>query len=549
MQRNQCSPVMRGIVVAAVAIGCSAWLEGRAAGQPLPYTFKKITDSVATPGLGGVQCVGMNDLGTVAVQLSSNQLFRGRDAASLTLVAPSAFSQCPSINDNDEIAYTTGGPVGSTVLVKDAAGSITTLASSTTAPALYSPTTFLPSLNGAGRAVYMARDGGLGQPLKIAIAPTGTIVASDPPLTIVSPASMNDADVVAFAASASGTAGLYRGSAVPLLVSGDSISGGTILFSALQRPSVNNGGLMAFIGRLDIGGVTGIYGVYTTDGTSVSLVGTSPVDRFSLNDAGAVVYRRTLSGGAGSGLYLGRPGLIDQEVIGQGDPLDGSTVADTFIWHESLNDLGQVAFWAFLADGRQGIYVATPKWLNALSFASKVPACGPIAAKVTLTTAAPPGGLSVDLTSLNPSASVPLHVVVPAGKKSASFQIVPTPVLATAVGDIEATYGAQLVERVLRVRPISVKSVALAPNPVVGGAPVLGAVTLDCNAQPADLTVALSSTRPSAAAPATASIVVPQGTDSKTFNVTTAPVVAPTSATIKASALGTTKSKKLVVNP
>jgi hypothetical protein len=281
----------------------------------------------------------------------------------------------------------------------------------------------------------------------------------------------------------------------------------------------------------------------------VTLVGTSPVDRFSLNDSGSVVYRKTLSGGAGSGLYLGRPGLIDQEVIGQGDALDGSTVTNAFIWEESLNDLGQVAFWAHLADGRQGVYIATPKWLNALSFTAKAPACGPISAKVTLTTVAPPGGLTVDLATTHPSAAVPTQVVVPAGKKTASFSILPTPVLANSQDHIDATHGAQTVTRVLTIRPITVKSVSLTPNPVIGGNAVVGTVKLDCGAQPADLSVTLSSSKPSLAAATVSSLVIPQGSDNATFDVTTNPVSASTSATIKASALGTTKSKKLVINP
>ena len=132
------------------------YLNGTAWAQPLPYTFTKITDSVVTPGLGGVSCVGMNDLGTVVVRLNNQQLHRGRDEASFALVTASTFSLCPSINDSDEIAYTTGGPAGSTILVKNADGNVTTLASSTTPPSLYGPNTHFPSLNNIGRAVYVA---------------------------------------------------------------------------------------------------------------------------------------------------------------------------------------------------------------------------------------------------------------------------------------------------------------------------------------------------------------------------------------------------------
>ena len=73
-------------------------------------------------------------------------------------------------------------------------------------------------------------------------------------------------------------------------------------------------------------------------------------------------YRKNTSGGsaAGEGLYVGEPGSIDKRVIGFGDPLDGSTFQTGFLWEESLNNQGQIAFWAHLADGRQGVYRANP---------------------------------------------------------------------------------------------------------------------------------------------------------------------------------------------
>jgi hypothetical protein len=485
----------------------------------------------------------MNDLGTVVVN-AGGVLWRGRDAAAFAVVHPEMMVLCPSINDSDEIAYMRRiGTTAQLELVKDASGSETILATTLGSPGISTvKPTYLPSLNNAGRAVYLS---GVGETL--AVAPIGTTLT--PPANYVTPASMNDGDLIAFAAPdpSSSKAGLYRGSTAPLLQDGDAISGGTIVFNYLQRPGVNNSGTLAFRGRLDVGG-TGINGVYTTDGHSVTLVGTGLLDRFSLNESGSVAYRKNL-GGTGDGIYLGRPGLIDQEVIGPGDALDGSTFTSGFIWEESLNNLGQVAFYAHLADGRRGVYVATPKWLKALSFAGKVPACGPISGKVTLTTIAPPGGLRVDLATTHPSASVPTHVVVPAGKTAGSFSILPTPVLANSHDRIDATHGAQTISRVLTIRPITVKSVSLTPNPVTGGTSVVGTVTLDCGAQPADLVVALSSSNPALAAPAVSSLVIPQGSDNATFDVTTAAVSAPTSATIKAAALGLAKSKKLVINP
>jgi hypothetical protein len=48
------------------------------------------------------------------------------------------------------------------------------------------------------------------------------------------------------------------------------------------------------------------------------------------------------------------------KVIGGGDVLFGSQVQSLSIARESLNDQGQIAFTANLADGRHGVYVATP---------------------------------------------------------------------------------------------------------------------------------------------------------------------------------------------
>lgn len=66
---------------------------------------------------------------------------------------------------------------------------------------------------------------------------------------------------------------------------------------------------------------------------------------------------------------------------------------------------------------------------------------------------------------------------------------------------------------------------------------------------PCDITVALSSTQPTIAQPAVPSLLVPAGTRTKTFGVNTNTVTVSSSATIKATANGRAKSKKLVVNP
>jgi hypothetical protein len=273
-----------------------------------------------------------------------------------------------------------------------------------------------------------------------------------------------------------------------------------------------------------------------------------PLDRISLNDSGAVVYRQTLSGGAGSGIFIGRAGAIAQKIINQGDALDGSTITDAFIYEESLNNDGQVAFYAYLADGRRGVYRADPQWLSSLSFTQKIPGCGPVNGKVKLSAPAPFGGLVVTLANTNPGASVPLTVTVAKGKTTGTFAIDPDVVFANAVGTITASVAEQSVNRALTVRPITVSKLTLAPAVVAGGAPSTGTVSLDC-AAPHDITVALSSKTPAVAHPNSPSLFFPAGDTVLSFGIATTPVAANKNVSIKAAAFGTTKSKTLTVTP
>ena len=519
----------------------------------VPYVFTRIADTVQNPGtgLGGVNCVAMNGYGVVVVKTGTGAVMTGSGAAFST-VTPSSGTICPSINDVGEIAYVRPGPgPGIASLVRNANGVETTLARTDTAPNLSPGSSPHTAINDAGKVLYVSTSAaGFG----VTIVP-GPIKVYDPAvgpaLTFSSPATLNNSDVTVFAATNAGTTGLYRGSLVPLLESGDAVSGGVILISSLQRPVVNASGRVAFLGRLDVGGTTGVSGIYTTaDGSSVSLVGSSPVagGEVSLNDSGSVVYRRTTTAGAGSGVFLGRPGLIDQKIINIGDPIDGSTLVEAFVFAESLNNNGQIAFWAHLADGRQGVYRADPQWLKAVSFKAKFPSCGPVNGKVTLRAPAPAGGLLVALSDNNPAANVPLNVLVPQGRTAATFQITPSPVFVMTTGNVNAAVLGQTLTRALTIVPISVAAMTLAPLTVVGGTPASGTVTLNC-AAPHDITVALTATKPLIGRPDVPSLFFPAGTTSLPFGVTTSPVAALSATSIKAAAYGISRGQKLTVTP
>jgi len=169
--------------------------------------------------------------------------------------------------------------------------------------------------------------------------------------------------------------------------------------------------------------------------------------------------------------------------------------------------------------------------------------------KVTLAEPAPSGGTVVSLTSSNPKVTVPASITLKAGLVTKSFPILTEVVASRESATISASAGGTPLTATLTLRPIGTKSVTLTPLSVVGGADVAGLVTLECPANPADITVTLWSTRPGVAAPDVAEVVVPQGAQTGPVTVTTFPVTAVTKASIKARANDVTKAKVLAVTP
>jgi hypothetical protein len=178
-----------------------------------------------------------------------------------------------------------------------------------------------------------------------------------------------------------------------------------------------------------------------------------------------------------------------------------------------------------------------------------VSGCLSATGKVTLTGPAPAGGFTVLLHSGNPHAVVPTQITFKEGIRSKAFKVVTQAVEEIETATIEASMGDGRVSATVTLTPMGVRLLLLSPNPVAGGGSVAGIVALPCAAGPGDITVSLSSTKPDIAAPTTATVTVPVGTNFLPFEVTTTPVTAETKPQIKATANGVTKSKTLVVNP
>ncbi len=157
--------------------------------------------------------------------------------------------------------------------------------------------------------------------------------------------------------------GIYKATATgitPIAVTGELFSGG---FTG--APSINDQGVVAFKGGL----ASGMLGVFKGTGDVTVCVadtsgpflnfsgdGTSGTGTPSINNLGTVAFFGLLKNGR-DGIFTG-PDPTADKVIMSGDALDGSTVDGLVFWRDGLNNNGQLAFWAKLADGREGVYRA-----------------------------------------------------------------------------------------------------------------------------------------------------------------------------------------------
>jgi hypothetical protein len=182
---------------------------------------------------------------------------------------------------------------------------------------------------------------------------------------------------------------------------------------------------------------------------------------------------------------------------------------------------------------------------------STVAGCKNVTGTVTLPAPAPAGGKTVAIADTLASATAPVSVAFAAGESKKTFTIKTTPVLALESGSVSATLDAFTASQDLAVRPIGMQSIAYKPTAAVGGTlpAVAGTAKLECKAAPGPITVELASSKPEAAYPVAASIVVPAGLQSGSFDVMTEQVYAKTAAPISATANGIKKSKALTVYP
>jgi secreted trypsin-like serine protease len=191
-----------------------------------------------------------------------------------------------------------------------------------------------------------------------------------------------------------------------------------------------------------------------------------------------------------------------------------------------------------------------PGLLAGMSLKSSViSGCRTVTGTVTLSGPAPAEGVVVTLGDTLASATVPATLKILAGATTKTFTVKTLAVATEEPGTVSAALGGTTLHQPLTVRPMGMYSVSLSPTSVVGGKPVAGTARLECKAGPGAVTVHLASTDPSVAKAVAASISVPQGLQTATFDVITNPVSAKSYVTLSGTANGISKSKRLTVTP
>lgn len=316
-------------------------------GEAASYTFVKIADS--KNGQFGFW-PSLNNDGTVAFSTASAILIG--DGGPLETVAEtggefSSFGR-PSIGDGDQVAFRAVRN-GTRVILRRNGATLTTIAG----PGIEPPFSefYGVSIDNSGRVAFL---GDLGSQ-RIGIftgnggALTQIAVSSDSlriPRNGITPV-IDDRGKVVFKASVPGRGfGIFTGN-------GTSLADG--FTDVLDPPSVSDStGIVAFRGNYKQ--------IIKHDG-AFTIVADPSRDDFSnvswasVNDEGVVAFWGSSAGGPG--IFTG-PDPEKDKVIAAGDALFGSTVSLVAFGWEGLNNAGQVAFYARLADGTVGIYRADP---------------------------------------------------------------------------------------------------------------------------------------------------------------------------------------------
>jgi hypothetical protein len=168
---------------------------------------------------------------------------------------------------------------------------------------------------------------------------------------------------------------------------------------------------------------------------------------------------------------------------------------------------------------------------------------------VTLSSAAPSGGIVVTLSDNDSASTTPASVTVPAGATTATFTVTTGVVTTSTAVTITASYNGTTRTTGLTINPVQLLSVSMNPSTVKGGTSATGTVTLNSPAVGTSTQRRVTLSDNSLFSTTPASVTVNAGATTATFTVTTSLVATSTAVTITATYNGSTQTATLTITP
>lgn len=190
--------------------------------------------------------------------------------------------------------------------------------------------------------------------------------------------------------------------------------------------------------------------------------------------------------------------------------------------------------------------IQAPKLVSITFTPSTIEGGNTTVAKVLIGSPAPDGGLTVTLKSSFSGFSVPATLTIPGGATQANFSSVAPSVTASKTVTVTCKAGGSSVSGSVSIKAASLGSLTLSPSSVTGGATSTGTITLAGQAPAGGIKVVLKSSSQTATVPS--SVVVPAGSTTSTFTISTTQVSTATSAKITATYGAASSSATLSIN-
>lgn len=190
-----------------------------------------------------------------------------------------------------------------------------------------------------------------------------------------------------------------------------------------------------------------------------------------------------------------------------------------------------------------------PPGLHAVTLGASAAIAGdPVTGVVALTSAAPDGGVVVQLSATNPHATLPATVMIDAGSATAAFAVTAPLVDDESVLTVMATQGGTTVSAQVTVVPLpALEALDLSSKDQIGSDPVTGWVTLQRPAPAGGVFVTLGTSSRIASTPQ--GVTVRAGERVGTFTVRTTVVQQPSEVHVKAMLRDRTLMVRLLLVP